>query len=78
MALYNNYETWSRKGKTQGTNNRKTFSLEKMEEKIDEVLSKYIPDFPKQVQINLPKLNKINKGVKQELPKVKLPKLQKI
>lgn len=64
MVMYNDYETWMRKGKTQGTNNRKTFSLKKMEDRIDEVLTKYIPEFPKQVQLNLPKLN--------------LPKLQKV
>ena len=80
MAVYSNYDTWMRRGKTQGTNNRKNFSLTKMQERIDEVFTKYLPDFPKQMQINLPKLNlpKLKKIEENNTPKIKLPKLQKI
>ena len=38
-----------------------------MKDKTDELLTKYIPEFPKQVQLQLPKLKKIE-----------LPKLQKV
>jgi hypothetical protein len=36
-----------------------------MFEKVDQILTQYIPEFPKEVQLQLPKLNKI------ELPKLK-------
>jgi hypothetical protein len=36
-----------------------------MKDKVDELFTKYIPEFPKQVQLQLPKLKKI------ELPKLK-------
>jgi len=83
MALFTDYDTWMRKGKTQGTNNRKKFSLKEMENTIDNILSKYIPDFPKEVQVNipnlnLPKLQKLKKEDKPKLPKLKIPKLQKV
>jgi len=83
MGLFTDYNTWERKGKTQGTNNIKKYSLDKMQERIDEVLNNYIPNFPKQVELNLPKLNlpKLEKVVednKPNLPKLKLPKLEKI
>lgn len=82
MAIYNDYEHWHRKGKTQGTKNKNNFSLEKMEEKINSILEKYIPEFPKQVQLNMPKLNlpKLKKVDDNNisLPKLKLPKLEKI
>ena len=38
-----------------------------MKEKINELFDNFIPEFPKQVELNLPKLKKIE-----------LPKLQKI
>ena len=40
------------------------FSWDKMKELVGDVLDKNIPDFPKQVELELPKLN--------------LPKLQKV
>jgi hypothetical protein len=36
-----------------------------MKEKLDGILTQYIPEFPKQVQLKLPNLKKI------ELPKLK-------
>jgi hypothetical protein len=36
-----------------------------MKEKVDELLTKYVPEFPKEVKLELPKLNKI------EIPKLK-------
>jgi hypothetical protein len=32
-----------------------------MKDKVDELFTKYIPEFPKQVQIQLPKLKKVEK-----------------
>jgi hypothetical protein len=36
-----------------------------MKEQIDTILTKYVPEFPKQVELKLPQLKKI------ELPKLK-------
>jgi len=56
--------------------NRDKFTLNKMVEKLDEVMEKiHIPDSPNQVGLKLPKLNKANKS---EPPKIKLPKLKKV
>jgi hypothetical protein len=46
------------------TENRKKFSYETIRTKTFEMLDKYIPEFPKEVPITLPKLKKI------ELPKL--------
>jgi len=79
-AVFSDYDNWMRKGKTQGTNNRKNFSLEKMQEVIDQIFTKYLPEFPKEVKVNIPKLNlpKLKKDNQQQLPKLQLPKLQKV
>jgi hypothetical protein len=56
--------------------NRDKFTLNKMSEKLDEIIEKInIPDSPTQVGLNLPKLKKVNKS---EPPKIKLPKLKKM
>ena len=43
---------------------------------LGEILDKNIPEFPKEVKLNLPKLKKV--GGATELPKLKLPKLKKV
>jgi len=50
--------------KRQGTKNIKDFSFESMTNLLGELLGKYVPALPKQVQLNLPNLN--------------LPKLEKV
>ena len=39
------------------------------------ILDKYVPEFPKEVKLELPKLNKVSEV---EAPKIKLPKLKKV
>jgi hypothetical protein len=51
--------------KRQGFQSRTKFSFDAMKEKLDVLFTAKIPDFPKQVQLQLPKLKKI------ELPKLK-------
>ncbi len=63
--------------KRQATYSKDNFSFNKMVEKLNNIMSENTPDFPKQVELKLPKLNKIEKN-KTELPKLKLPKLNKI
>tara|TARA_B100000282_G_C31710641_1_gene480936 strand:- start:222 stop:1583 length:1362 start_codon:yes stop_codon:yes gene_type:complete len=55
--------------------NREKFTLDKMAEKLDEIVTPYIDKVPTQVGLNLPKLKKVNNS---EPPKIKLPKLKKI
>lgn len=50
--------------KKQGYKNTQEFSFEKMLDLVDKVLTQYVPEFPKQIELTLPKLE--------------LPKLQKI
>ena len=40
--------------------NKQNFSFDKMTEKLGELVKQYVPEFPKQVEIKLPKLKKIN------------------
>jgi hypothetical protein len=42
------------------------FSFDKMKELISSYLDQYVPEFPKQVQIKLPTLNKISLPKKPE------------
>jgi glycosyltransferase involved in cell wall biosynthesis len=70
--VFENYKKYIDKGKRQGYKSRTNFSFEKMKEKLDDIFKNRIPEFPKQVQLQLPKLNKL------DLPKLQLPKLKKI
>lgn len=63
-VVFENYKDYSIKGKRQGHYARTNFSYEKMAKLVENILDKNIPEFPKQVELNLPKLQ--------------LPKLQKI
>lgn len=63
--VYKNYSTYKELAKRQGYKNRKEFSYEKMRETLDNLLTQNVPEFPKQVELKLPQLNKV------ELPKLK-------
>jgi hypothetical protein len=63
--VFENYKNYIEKAKMQGSYSKNNFSFEKMKEKVDELFTKYIPEFPKEVKLQLPKLKKI------ELPKLK-------
>ena len=54
--------------------NRDKFTLDKMTEKLDEIITPYVDKVPQQVGLQLPKLKKTG-DVK--APKIKLPKLKK-
>ena len=47
---------------------------------LGKILDKYVPEFPKQVDLQLPKLKKVDDGkvVSTIPPKIKLPKLKKV
>ena len=58
--------------------NRKKFTLKGMEEKLDEIMEKYMKNVPSQVSLNLPKLSKVNTEKQNEPQKIKLPKLTRV
>jgi glycosyltransferase involved in cell wall biosynthesis len=63
--VFEDYKVYKELAKRQGYRSRTEFSYEKMRETLDTLLTQYIPEFPKQVQLKLPQLKKI------ELPKLK-------
>jgi len=63
--VFEDYKIYKELAKRQGYKSRTEFSYEKMRETLDNLLTQYIPEFPKQVQLKLPTLKKI------ELPKLK-------
>ena len=72
---FQNYDGVKKKALNLMKINRDKFTLNKMTEKLDEIVCKYVDSIPSQVQLNLPKLKKVG-GV--EAPKMKLPKLKKV
>jgi glycosyltransferase involved in cell wall biosynthesis len=63
--VFENYKNYIDNAKRQANKSKTEFSWEKMKEKINNLLTHYIPEFPKEVKLELPKLNKI------EIPKLK-------
>jgi glycosyltransferase involved in cell wall biosynthesis len=57
--IFENYKEYQEKAKRLAYKNKQNFSLDKMTEKLDELLKQYIPEFPKHVELKLPKLKKI-------------------
>ena len=57
--------------------NREKFTLKNMMKKLDEIMENYMQNVPKQVNLNIPKLKKVNKS-KAVSPTIKLPKLKKV
>ena len=63
--VFENYKNYTENAKRQAYYSKTEFSWNKMKDKLDEYLTKSIPEFPKQIQLKLPQLKKI------ELPKLK-------
>tara|TARA_R100000008_G_C3556911_1_gene153752 strand:- start:299 stop:1183 length:885 start_codon:yes stop_codon:yes gene_type:complete len=63
------------KGKQLMDINREKFTFNKMVEKLDDIMEKYLKDAPQQVGLKLPKLKKVGNS---EPPKIKLPTLKKV
>ena len=59
MDIYENYKDSAEKAKRLAYKNKQNFSFEKMTEVLGELLTKYVPNFPKQVELKLPKLKKV-------------------
>jgi glycosyltransferase involved in cell wall biosynthesis len=58
--VFENYKDYQEKAKRLAYKNKQNFSFDKMAEKLGELMKQYSPEFPKQVEIKLPKLKKIN------------------
>ena len=63
--MFENYKTYTDGAKRQAYKSKNEFSWDKMKDKVDQLFNQYIPDFPKNIELKLPKLKKI------ELPKLK-------
>ena len=61
--IYENYKNYTENAKRQSYKSKSNFSWEAMKIKTDELLTQYIPNLPKKVELKLPNLKKI------ELPK---------
>jgi hypothetical protein len=65
--VFENYKKYTEGAKRQAFKSKSEFSWDKMKDKISEILTTNVPNFPTQVELKLPQVNKIE-----------LPKLQKI
>ena len=72
---FENYDEVKEKALNLMKVNRDKFTLDKMTEKLDEIITPYVDKVPQQVGLNLPKLKKVGSS---EAPKIKLPKLKKV
>jgi len=73
--VYKSYKKYTLNAKKLGMINKSKFSLDAMTRDLGKILDKYVPEFPKEVKLELPKLKKVGSV---ELPKIKLPKLKKV
>jgi glycosyltransferase involved in cell wall biosynthesis len=55
--MFENYKKYESNGKRQAYYSKINFSWNDMKDKLDNVLSTNIPEFPKQIELNIPKLN---------------------
>jgi hypothetical protein len=60
MDVFENYKNYAEKAKRLAYRNKQSFSFNKMAEVLDILIKQYAPEFPKHVEIKLPKLKKID------------------
>jgi len=72
---FENYDEVKEKALNLMKTNREKFTLDKMSEKLNDIVSPYIDKVSTQVGLKLPKLKKVENV---EVPKIKLPKLKKV
>jgi hypothetical protein len=58
--MFENYKKYTDGAKRQAYRSKNEFSWDKMFEKVDQIFTEHIPEFPKEVQLNIPKLEKID------------------
>ena len=57
--VFENYKNYIDKAKRQAYKSKNEFSWDKMKEKLDSLLTQYIPEFPKEFTLKLPAIKKI-------------------
>jgi hypothetical protein len=62
--VFENYKNYIDKAKRQAFKSKTEFNWDKMVEKLDNILTNTLPEFPKEIKLALPQLKKI------ELPKL--------
>jgi hypothetical protein len=65
--VFENYKNYIDGAKRQAFKSKSEFSWDRMSEKVNNIFTQYIPEFPKEIKLQLPQLKKIE-----------LPKLQKL
>ena len=73
--VFTNYKQYKLNAEKLGIGNRSKFSLDAMTKELGKILDTYVPEFPKEVKLNLPKLKKIEPN---KPPEMKLPKLKRV
>ena len=73
--IHNNYSKYQVKGKQLQAYTRKQFSYQAMKKKLESIIDPILESVPKQVELKLPKLQKVDDNKSNEL---KLPKLKKV
>ena len=63
--VFENYKNYTEKAKRQAFKSKNEFSWIKMADKVEELFTKYVPEFPQEVELKLPIMKKI------EIPKLK-------
>jgi hypothetical protein len=77
--VFENYKDVLQRYKKNYHNLKTSFSLDNMQMKLNEILESRIPEFPKHVQLQLPKLKKVSDTAPTtEFPEIQLPKLKKL
>ena len=74
MDVFKSYKKYTLNAKKLSMMNKKMFSLDAMTRRFGQILDEYLPEFPKEVKLELPKLKKVGS---EEPPKANLPKLKK-
>jgi len=75
--VHKNYKKYTLNAKKLAIVNKSKFSLDAMTKELGKLLDKYVPEFPEEVELKLPKLKKVNASSGPP-PKLKLPKLKKV
>ena len=74
--VFENIDDVTSRAKNLMKTNRDKFTLSKMVEKLDKIVTPHLEKLPQQVGLNLPKLKKVPEAPAG--PKIKLPKLKKV
>jgi glycosyltransferase involved in cell wall biosynthesis len=73
--MFSSYKKYTLNAKKLGMVNKSKFSLDAMTRELGKILDKYVPEFPKEVELKLPKLKKVGDAAPS---KITLPKLKKV